>query len=112
MKTFMAVGVAAILAGVVAVAGLGVPRAVAAESTIVLGRTDSTPRTLKIKPGEDVRFINGTGGQAQLWFEDGLRLFVQPGGSLVRFDRVGTYDYRVHVSEAKAGAHRGEVVVD
>jgi hypothetical protein len=78
----------------------------------VLGPTDSTPRTLKIKPGEDVQFINGTGGHAQLWFEDGLRLFVPPGGSLVRFDRVGTYDYRVHVSEAKAGAHRGEMIAD
>ena len=107
MKTIVAV----MLAGVVTVAGLGVPRAWA-ESTIVLGREDSTPRTLRIKPGDDVRFINATGGKAQLWFGDGLRLFVEPGGSLVTFDRVGAYDYSVHVSEAKAGAHNGEVVVD
>ena len=107
MKTIVAV----VLAGVVTVAGLGVPPA-SAESTIVLGRDDSTPRTLRVKPGDGVRFINATGGQAQLGFGNGLRLFVRPGGSLVTFDRVGTYDYSVHVSEAKAGAHNGEVVVD
>lgn len=73
---------------------------------------DPAPRTLHLKPGDDVRFVNATGGKAQLWFPDGLRLFVAPGGSLVRFDRAGTYDYSVHVSEAKAGAHNGEVVVD
>jgi hypothetical protein len=59
MKTFVAV----VLAGVVTVAGLGVPRAWA-ESTIVLGRDDSTPRTLRITAGDDVRFINATGGKA------------------------------------------------
>ena len=107
MKTFVAV----VLAGVVTVAGIGVPRAWA-ESTIVLSRNDSTPRTLRIKPGDDVRFINSTGGKAQLSFQDGLRLFVEPGGSLVKFDRAGGYDYSVHVSETKASAHNGEVVVD
>jgi plastocyanin len=107
MKTFVAV----VLAGVVTVAGLGVPRAWA-ESTIVLSRDDSTPRTLRITPGDDVRFINATGGKAQLWFPDGLRLFVEPGGSLVTFDRAGSYDYSVHVSGAKVSAHNGEVVVD
>jgi len=107
MKTFVAV----VLAGVVTVAGIGVPGAWA-ESTIVLGRDDSAPRTLTIVPGDDVRFINATGGRAQLWFPDGLRLFVEPGGSLVRFDRAGTYDYSVHVSQTKAGAHNGEVVVN
>jgi plastocyanin len=107
MKTFVAV----VLAGVVTVAGIGMPRAWA-ESTIVLSRDDSTPRTLRIKPGGDVRFINSTGGKAQLWFQDGLRLFVEPGGSRVQFDRAGSYDYSVHVSETKAGAHNGEVVVD
>jgi hypothetical protein len=37
---------------------------------------------------------------------------VEPGGSLVQFDRAGDYDYTVHVSETKAGAHHGEVIVD
>lgn len=107
MKTFVAV----VLAGVVTVAGISVPRAWA-DSTIVLSRDDSTPRTLRIEPGGRVRFINSTGGKAQLWFSDGLRLFVEPGGSLVKFDRAGSYDYSVHVSETKASAHNGEVVVD
>jgi plastocyanin len=108
MKTFVAV----VLVGVVTIAGIGVPKAWAT-STITLSRNDSTPRTLKIKPGDDVRFINATGGRAQLWFggQHGLRLFVSPGGSLVKFDRAGTFDYSVNVSEAKASAHNGEVVV-
>jgi plastocyanin len=103
--------IAAILAGVVMVAGFGVPRAWAI-STISLGRDDSTPRTLRIKPGDEVRFVNATGGRVQLWFPDGLRLFVAPGGSVVKFDRPGDYDYSVHVSGTKAAAHNGEVVVD
>jgi plastocyanin len=107
MKTFVAMA----LAGVVAVAAIGMPRAWA-EQTIVLGRTDSTPRTLRIAPGDKVRFINATGGKARLWFSDGLRLVVEPGGSVVKFDRRGTYDYSVSVSETKASAHNGEVVVD
>jgi hypothetical protein len=32
-----------------------------------------------------VRFVNSTGGQAQLWFgaQPGLRLLVEPGGTVV-----------------------------
>lgn len=108
MKTLLTV----MLAGVVALAAAGAPRAWAA-STVVLGRVDSTPRKLVIKPGDDVRFINGTGGRAELWFggRNGLRLFVEPGGTLVKFDRAGTYDYSVDVSGTKASAHNGEVIV-
>ena len=32
--------------------------------------------------------------------------------TVVKFDRRGIYDYRVSVSETKASAHSGEVVVD
>jgi len=32
--------------------------------------------------------------------------------TVVKFDRRGIYDYRVSVSETKASAHNGEVVVD
>jgi hypothetical protein len=34
------------------------------------------------------------------------------GRTVVKFDRRGIYDYRVPVSETKASAHNGEVVVD
>jgi hypothetical protein len=37
---------------------------------------------------------------------------VEPGGTVVKFDRAGTYDYSLHVRETKASAHNGEVVVD
>ena len=33
------------------------------------------------------------------------------GGSLVRFDKLGTFRYTVHLSGAKAHAHTGTVVV-
>ena len=82
------------------IAGIGVPKAWAT-STITLSRNDSTPRTLNLKPGDDVRFINATGGQAQLWFggRDGLRLFVSPGGTLVKFDRADSSGRRNGLAE-------------
>jgi len=76
MKTFVAV----VLAGVVTVAGIGVPRAWA-ESTIVLSRDDSTPKTLRIKPGDDVRFINSTGGRPSCGSRTGSDCSWSPAGA-------------------------------
>ena len=97
-------------AGMVSLAAARVPEPWST-SKVVLGR--NSPRHLAIKQGDSVQFINGTGGRALLWFRgrNGFRLFVEPGGSLVKFHRAGAYYYSVHVSLAKPSGYNGEVIV-
>ena len=85
-----------------------------AETKVFVTREESKPRTVEIKAGEEVRFINHSGGNAHLWFadQDGVKFYLGgKDGGLVKFDKPGTYEYSVHISGTKVHAHTGSVVV-
>jgi plastocyanin len=86
----------------------------AAQGKITVTREESKPATLEVKAGEDVRWINASGGTAHVSFggNDAVRFYVgSKDGNRIKFDKPGTYDYTVHVSGTKAHAHTGKVVV-
>jgi plastocyanin len=86
-----------------------------AEGKVTVTREESKPKTVEIKTGEEVRFINGSGQTAHVWFggNDAIRFYVGAGasGSAVKFDKPGTYEYTVHITGGKTHAHTGTVVV-
>jgi plastocyanin len=101
------------LAGVAMLAfALGVGGAWA-ETTVTVTREESKPRTVEIKAGEEVRFINGSGSTAHVWFagNDAIRFYVGRAGSAVKFEKPGTYDYTVHVTGSKVHSHTGTIIV-
>ena len=84
-----------------------------AGATVKVTREDNKPDPVEVKVGEEIAFINATGGgQAHVSFEgtDAVQFNVGRGGR-VRFDKPGTYRYTVHISGVKAHAHTGTVVV-
>ena len=85
-----------------------------AGATVKVTRDDNKPDPVEVKVGEEIAFINATGGgQAHVSFEgnDAVQFYVGHGGSTVRFERPGIYRYTVHISGVKAHAHTGTVVV-
>jgi len=85
-----------------------------AGATVKVTREENKPDPVEVKVGEEIAFINATGGgQAHVSFEgnDAVQFNVGHGGGHVRFDRPGTYRYTVHISGVKAHAHTGTVVV-
>ncbi len=108
MSRVLAVGVAAI----VLTLALGVGGAWA-DGKVTITREESKPQTVEIKAGEYVAFLNASGGTAHVWFggNEAIRFYVGKGGSRVKFDKPGTYEYSVHISGMKAHAHTGTVVV-
>jgi plastocyanin len=83
-----------------------------AEAKITVSREESKPQKVEVKAGEEVRWINATGGTAHVEFAgaNGIRFYIGKEGR-VKFDKPGTYDYTVHVSGVKAHAHTGTVLV-
>lgn len=92
--------------------GVGVD-SVWAQAKITVTREESKPQVMEIKVGEEVWFVNASGGTAHVSFagSDAMEFYVGRGDSKVKFDKPGTYDYRVHLSGVKAHAHTGTVVV-
>lgn len=102
-----------VLAGVVVLTlGLGVG-GVWAITKITVARDGSKPRTLEIRAGEAVQFVNTSGSTAHIWFgnNDAVRFYVEKAGSTIKFERPGTYEYTVHVTADKAHFHTGKIVV-
>jgi plastocyanin len=83
-----------------------------AATTITVTREESKPQKAEVKVGEEVRWVNASGGLAHISFagNDGIRFYLGNEGR-VTFDKPGTYDYTVHISGTKAHAHTGTVVV-
>jgi plastocyanin len=82
--------------------------------TVKVTREANKPDPVEVKVGEEVAFVNATGGgHAHVSFEgnDAVQFNVGHGGSQVKFDKPGTYRYTVHLSGVKAHAHTGTVVV-
>jgi len=84
-----------------------------AGATVKVTREDNKPDPVEVRVGEEIAFVNETGGgQAHVSFEgnDAVQFNVGRGGQ-IRFDKPGTYRYTVHISGMKGHAHTGTVVV-
>jgi plastocyanin len=83
-----------------------------AQAKVTITREESKPQTIEVKAGEEVRWVNGSGGTAHIAFAgaDGISFYLGKEGR-VKFDKPGTYEYTVHVTGTKVHAHRGSVVV-
>jgi plastocyanin len=91
------------------VLGLG---AAWADAKVTISREESKPQKMELKVGEEVRWVNATGGTAHVAFAgaDGISFYIGKEGR-VKFDKPGTYEYTVHISGVKAHAHTGTIVV-
>lgn len=107
MRRILAGGAAAVVLAV----GLGASTAWA-EAKITVTREENKPKSVEVKAGEEVRWINGSGGTAHISFagNDGVEFYVGTEGR-VKFDKPGTYEYTVHISGIKAHSHTGTVIV-
>lgn len=101
-----------VLLGVAAAVGVGVETAWA-QAKVSITREESKPKTVEIKVGQEVQFINNTGGAAHVMFggNDAMMFYVGKADSRIKFEKPGTYEYTVHVSAVKGHAHTGSVVV-
>ena len=83
-----------------------------AQAKVTITREESKPQKVEVKVGQEVRWVNGSGGTAHVVFAgaDGIKFYVGKEGR-VTFDKPGTYDYTVHISGVKAHAHTGTVIV-
>ncbi len=106
----LVMGVLLVVAGTL---GVGVEWASAQAAKVNITREESKPKTVEIKVGQEVQFINNTGGNAHVMFagNDAMMFYVGKGESKVKFEKPGTYEYTVHVSAVKGHAHTGSVVV-
>lgn len=103
-----------VAAGVVMLTfSLGGVAGVWAEAKVTVTREESKPQTVEIKAGEEVWFVNASGGTAHVWFagNDAIQFYVGRGDSKVKFDKAGTCDYTVHISGVKGHSHTGTIVV-
>lgn len=84
-----------------------------AEAKVTVTREENKPQTVEIKAGEEVWFVNASGGTAHVWFagNDAIQFYVGRGDSKVKFDKPGAYDYTVHISGVKGHSHTGTIVV-
>lgn len=101
------------LLGVAVTLGAGAEWALAQTAKVNITREESKPKTVEIKVGQEVQFINNTGGNAHVMFagNDAMMFYVGKGESKIKFEKPGTYEYTVHVSATKAHVHTGSVVV-
>ena len=85
-----------------------------AQAKVTVTPEEARPSSLEIKAGEEVVWVNASGGTAHVWFglAAPLGFYVGPGGVTVKFDRPGTYEYAVHLTLGTKGhTHPGRVVV-
>jgi plastocyanin len=108
MKALL-VGVVLAVAATVAV---GVDGALA-QAKVTVTREENKPKSVEVKAGEEVQFINQSGGIAHVWFagNDAVKFYVGASASRIKFEKPGTYEYTVHVTGTKVHSHTGSVVV-
>lgn len=83
-----------------------------AETKTTVTREESKPQKVEVKVGEEVRWVNASGGTAHIMFagSDGYQFYLGKEGR-VKFEKPGTYEYSVHISGTKTHAHTGTVLV-
>ena len=101
-----------VLLAATSVVGAGVETAWA-QAKVSITREESKPKTVEIKAGGTVQFINNTGGTAHVMFagNDAYMFYVGKSESRIKFEKPGTYEYTAHVSAVKGHAHTGSVLV-
>jgi plastocyanin len=84
-----------------------------AQAKVTVTREENKPKDVEVKAGQEVLFVNQSGGTAHVWFagNDAVKFYVGTSPSRVKFEKPGTYEYTVHVSGTKAHSHTGSVVV-
>ncbi len=83
-----------------------------AEAKVTVTREENKPAKVSVKAGEEVRWVNATGGTAHITFgKDAPQFYLGKGDNRVKFTQPGTYEYAVHVSGVKGHAHTGTVEV-
>lgn len=84
-----------------------------AQVKVSVTREENKPKNVEVKVGQEVQFINHSGGNAHVWFagNDAIKFYVGTSASRIKFDKPGTYEYTVHVSGTKIHSHTGSVVV-
>lgn len=99
-------------ATIVGILATGVDGALA-QAKVTVTREENKPKTVEVKVGQEVQFINQSGGNAHVWFagNDAVKFYVGTSASRIKFDKPGTYEYTVHVTGTKAHSHTGSVVV-
>jgi len=112
-RTTMKALVMGVLLAVAGTLGAGVEWVWAQAAKVSITREENKPKTVEIKVGQTVQFINNTGGAAHVWFagNDALKFYVGKEVSRIMFDKPGTYEYTVHASGTKVHSHTGSVVV-
>lgn len=84
-----------------------------AEARVLVTREESKPSTVEIQAGDEVEWLNASGGSAHMSFgnDAAIQFSVGHGDSRVKFTTPGAYRYTVHISGTKAHAHTGTVIV-
>ena len=83
-----------------------------AAETVRVTREENKPAKLTIKAGEEVHWVNGTGGTAHITFgKNAPQFYLGKGDNRIKFTEPGTYEYSVHISGVKGHAHTGTVDV-
>ena len=95
--------------GMVLALGVG---AAWAEAKVTVTREANKPEQVEIRAGEEVYWVNATGGTAHISFgKDAIQFYLGKGSNRVKFTEPGTYEYAVHVSAVKGHSHTGTVVM-
>jgi plastocyanin len=75
-------------------------------------REENKPAKVSIKAGDEVAWVNATGGTAHITFgKNAPQFYLGRGDNKIKFTEPGTYEYTVHVSGVKGHAHTGTVEV-
>ena len=83
-----------------------------ADAKVTVTREENKPAKVSVKAGEEVRWVNATGGTAHITFgKNAPQFYLGKGNNRVKFTEPGTYEYSVHVSGVKGHAHTGTVEV-
>ena len=89
-----------------------------AAAIVTITREHNDPAALEITAGEEVEWVNDSGGTAHVWFgaDPGVGYFLGgkgmgKGSYQVKFDKPGTYGYTVHVTGVVSHTHTGKIVV-
>jgi plastocyanin len=101
------------LTGVVAaVVSVALFSAAWAAEAVRVTREENKPSKVTIKAGEEVHWVNASGGTAHISFgRNAPRFYLGKGDNRVKFPEPGTYEYSVHISGTKGHAHTGTVEV-
>jgi plastocyanin len=84
-----------------------------AAETVRVTREENKPAKVTIKAGDEVHWVNGTGGTAHITFgKNAPQFYLGKGDNRIKFTEPGTYEYTVHITGVKAHAHTGTVEVN